>query len=97
TKGQYPSRRLIRFASGKWLWLIAERVSPLTLNASSLVANVSPRTSSVAVNLSWKWYRLRARPISNASRYTNLTVVEGLKLAAQTFTKDVTQLSSCAG
>ena len=26
-----------------------------------------------------------------------LTMVEGLKLAAQTFTKDVTQLSCCAG
>ncbi|EPA99448.1 hypothetical protein PG5_02550 [Pseudomonas sp. G5(2012)] len=40
---------------------------------------------------------MRARPISNASRYTNLTMVEGLKLAAQTFTKDVTQRSCCAG
>ena len=26
-----------------------------------------------------------------------LTMVEGLKLAAQTFSKDVTQLSCCAG
>jgi mercuric reductase len=26
-----------------------------------------------------------------------LTMVEGLKLCAQTFTKDVTQLSCCAG
>lgn len=26
-----------------------------------------------------------------------LTMVEGLKLAAQTFTKDVSQLSCCAG
>jgi mercuric reductase len=26
-----------------------------------------------------------------------LTMVEGLKLAAQTFTKDVAQLSCCAG
>ncbi|CQR42479.1 hypothetical protein THICB3270001 [Thiomonas sp. CB3] len=26
-----------------------------------------------------------------------LTMVEGLKLTAQTFTKDVTQLSCCAG
>lgn len=29
--------------------------------------------------------------------FPSLTMVEGLKLAAQTFSKDVTQLSCCAG
>ena len=29
--------------------------------------------------------------------FPDLTMVEGLKLAAQTFTKDVSQLSCCAG
>lgn len=40
------------------------------INASSFAVNVSPSTASFAVNLSRKSRRMRARPISNASRYT---------------------------
>lgn len=52
---------------------------------------------------------LRAMPVVMAMRanmtvqelaeelFPYLTMVEGLKLCAQTFTKDVTQLSCCAG
>ena len=54
-------------------------------------------------------FDLRAMPVVMAMRanmtvqelaeelFPYLTMVEGLKLCAQTFTKDVTQLSCCAG
>ena len=49
---------------------IAIKCKPAQLNASSLAANVSPTSPSVAVNLSWKSRRLQARLFSNASRYS---------------------------
>ena len=40
--------------------------------------------------------RMTVHDIAN-ELFPYLTMVEGLKLCAQTFTKDVTQLSCCAG
>jgi hypothetical protein len=47
----------------------AMECEPTPMNASSFAANVSMSGFSFAVNLSRKRRRMRARPVSNASRY----------------------------
>ena len=49
------------------------------------------QTAAIAIRM-----RMTVRELAD-QLFPYLTMVEGIKLAAQTFTKDVKQLSCCAG
>ena len=61
-------------------------VQAVTAEAGGII-----QTAAIAVQA-----RMTVHDLANPL-FPYLTMVEGLKLAAQTFTKDVTQLSCCAG
>ncbi len=86
-------RALVNFDTGGFIKMVAERESGRLLGVQS-VAGEAGRPIQTAV------MALRARMTVNEiadELFPYLTMVEGLKLCAQTFTKDVKQLSCCAG
>ena len=86
-------RALVNFDTGGFIKLVAERESGRLLGVQS-VAGAAGELIQTAV------MALRARMTVNEiadELFPYLTMVEGLKLCAQTFTKDVKQLSCCAG
>ncbi len=86
-------RALVNFDTGGFIKLVAERESGRLLGVQS-VAGEGGELIQTAV------MALRARMTVNEiadELFPYLTMVEGLKLCAQTFTKDVKQLSCCAG
>jgi mercuric reductase len=89
----YVPRALANFDTRGFIKLVAESGSGRLLGAQALAAEAGEVIQSAAL-------ALRAHMTIHdlaEQLFPYLTMVEGLKLTAQTFTKDVTQLSCCAG
>ncbi|MGQ0654268.1 MAG: mercury(II) reductase [Betaproteobacteria bacterium] len=86
-------RALVNFDTRGFIKVVAETGSGRLLGVQAVAAEAGELIQSAAL-------ALRARmTVSDLSDqlFPYLTMVEGLKLAAQTFAKDVKQLSCCAG
>ncbi|HVC11988.1 MAG TPA: mercury(II) reductase [Burkholderiales bacterium] len=86
-------RALVNFDTRGFVKLVAEARSGRLLGAQVLAAEAGEVIQSAALAL-----RARLTIAELAEQlFPYLTMVEGLKLCAQTFTKDVKELSCCAG
>jgi len=86
-------RALVNFDTGGFIKMVAERDSGRLLGAQAVTTEAGELIQTAAM-------ALRAGMTVQAigdELFPYLTMVEGLKLCAQTFTKDVEQLSCCAG
>ena len=86
-------RALINFDTGGFIKMVAERESGRLLGVQAVTGEAGELIQTAVM-------ALRARiTVHNLADelFPYLTMVEGLKLCAQTFTKDVSQLSCCAG
>ncbi len=86
-------RALANFDTRGFIKLVSERESGRLLGAQVLAAEGGEVIQTVALAIR---HRLTVPDLAN-QLFPYLTMVEGLKLCAQTFTKDVKQLSCCAG
>ena len=86
-------RALANFDTRGFIKLVAEKHSGRLLGAQVLAAEGGEIIQTVALALR---AHLTIHDLAD-QLFPYLTMVEGLKLAAQTFTKDVKQLSCCAG
>ena len=86
-------RALVNFDTRGFIKLVAEKPSGRLLGAQILAADAGEIIQSAALAIR---NRMTVAQLA-AELFPYLTMVEGLKLCAQTFTKDVTQLSCCAG
>ena len=86
-------RALVNFDTRGFIKLVAEAGSGRLLGAQVVAAEAGEiiQTAAIAIRA-----RMTVHDLAN-QLFPYLTMVEGLKLAAQTFTKDVSQLSCCAG
>ncbi|MGH8571687.1 MAG: mercury(II) reductase, partial [Gammaproteobacteria bacterium] len=86
-------RALANFDTRGFIKLVAERGSGRLLGAQVLAPEGGEiiQTAALAVH-----HRLTVRDLAERL-FPYLTMVEGLRLCAQTFTRDVTELSCCAG
>ncbi len=87
------SRALVNFDTRGFIKLVAEKDSGRVLGCQILAAEAGEiiQTAVLAIR-----NRMTIEDLA-AQLFPYLTMVEGLKLCAQTFSKDVTQLSCCAG
>jgi len=86
-------RALVNFETQGFIKLVAELGSGRLIGAQAVVPEAGEIIQSAAL-------AIRARmtvQILSDQLFPYLTMVEGLKLCAQTFFKDVKQLSCCAG
>ena len=86
-------RALVNFDTGGFIKIVAERESGRLLGVQAVAGEAGELIQTAVM-------ALRARMTVNDiadELFPYLTMVEGLKLCAQTFTKDVKQLSCCAG
>lgn len=86
-------RALVNFDTGGFIKMVAERESGRLLGVQSVAGEAGELIQTAVM-------ALRAGMTVNEiadELFPYLTMVEGLKLCAQTFTKDVKQLSCCAG
>lgn len=86
-------RALANFDTRGFIKLVAESDGGRLLGAQMLAAEAGEVIQAAALALR---NRMTVHEIAD-QLFPYLTMVEGLKLAAQTFTKDVKQLSCCAG
>ena len=86
-------RALVNFDTGGFIKLVAERDSGRLLGVQAVAGEAGELIQTAVMALR---ARMTVHDIAN-ELFPYLTMVEGLKLCAQTFTKDVTQLSCCAG
>ena len=86
-------RALVNFDTRGFIKLVAEAGSGRLLGVQVVAAEAGEiiQTAAIAIRA-----RMTVHDLAN-QLFPYLTMVEGLKLAAQTFTKDVSQLSCCAG
>jgi mercuric reductase len=86
-------RALANFDTRGFIKLVSERESGRLLGAQVLAGEGGEviQTAALAIR-----HRLTVKDLAE-QLFPYLTMVEGLKLCAQTFTKDVKQLSCCAG
>lgn len=86
-------RALANFDTRGFIKLVAEKESGRLLGAQVLAAEAGEviQTAALAIR-----NRMTVQELAD-QLFPYLTMVEGLKLCAQTFTKDVKQLSCCAG
>lgn len=86
-------RALANFDTRGSIKLVAEKDTGRLLGAQILAAEAGEiiQTAALAIR-----HRMTIQELAD-QLFPYLTMVEGLKLAAQTFTKDVKQLSCCAG
>ena len=86
-------RALVNFDTRGFIKLVAESGSGRLLGVQAVAAEASEiiQTAAIAIRA-----RMTVHDLAN-QLFPYLTMVEGLKLAAQTFTRDVSQLSCCAG
>lgn len=86
-------RALVNFDKRGFIKLVAEAGSGRLLGVQAVTAEAGEiiQTAAIAIHA-----RMTVHDLAN-QLFPYLTMVEGLKLAAQTFTKDVKQLSCCAG
>lgn len=86
-------RALVNFDTRGFIKVVAERGSGRLLGVQAVAPEAGELIQSAALAI-----RARMSVADLADQlFPYLTMVEGLKLAAQTFTKDVSQLSCCAG
>lgn len=86
-------RALANFDSTGFIKLVAESETGLILGAQVLAEGGGDIIQSAALAIANK---MTIQELSN-QLFPYLTMVEGLKLCAQTFTRDVKELSCCAG
>jgi mercuric reductase len=86
-------RALANFETRGFIKLVAERESGRLLGSQVLAAEGGEIIQTAVLALH---KRMTIQDLAN-QLFPYLTMVEGLKLCAQTFTKDVKQLSCCAG
>jgi len=86
-------RALANFDTHGFIKLVAEKNTGRLLGAQILSAEGGEIIQTAAIALR---NRMTIEELSN-QLFPYLTMVEGIKLCAQTFTKDVKQLSCCAG
>ena len=86
-------RALVNFDTRGFIKLVAEAGSGRLLGVQAVTAQAGEiiQTAAIAIRAG-----MTVHDLAN-QLFPYLTMVEGLKLAAQTFIKDVTQLSCCAG
>lgn len=86
-------RALVNFETGGFIKLVAERESGRLVGVQSVAGEAGEliQTAVMAIRAG-----MTVNEIAD-ELFPYLTMVEGLKLCAQTFTKDVKQLSCCAG
>ena len=86
-------RALVNFESRGFIKLVAETGSGRLLGVQVVAPHAGEiiQTAALAIRV-----RMTVHELAD-QLFPYLTMVEGLKLAAQTFTKDVRQLSCCAG
>ena len=86
-------RALANFDTRGFIKLVADSKTGRLLGAQAVASQAGELIQTAAL-------AIRAQMTVNdlaSQLFPYLTMVEGLKLAAQTFTKDVKQLSCCAG
>ena len=90
---EHVPRALVNFETHGFVKLVAETATGRILGAQILAPEAGEmiQTAALAVR-----NRMTADDLAN-QLFPYLTMVEGLKLCAQTFRKDVRQLSCCAG
>lgn len=86
-------RALANFDMQGFIKLVAERDSGRLLGVQVLAAEGGEMIQTAALAIR---HRMTVQELAN-QLFPYLTMVEGLKLCAQTFNKDVSQLSCCAG
>jgi len=86
-------RALAGFTTEGFIKLVAEQDSGRILGAQILAAEAGEVIQTAAIAIA---HGLRVSDLAE-QLFPYLTMVEGLKLCAQTFTKDIKQLSCCAG
>lgn len=86
-------RALVNFDTNGFIKMIAERDSGRLLGVQAVAGEAGELIQSAALAIR---ARMTVQELAD-QLFPYLTMVEGLKLAAQTFIKDVTQLSCCAG
>ena len=86
-------RALVNFNARGAIKLVAEAGTGRLLGAQVISSHAGEiiQTAALAIRA-----RMTVHELAD-QLFPYLTMVEGLKLAAQTFTKDVSQLSCCAG
>ncbi len=86
-------RALANFDTRGFIKLVAEAGSGRLLGVQAVAPEAGEliQTAALAIH-----HRMTVADLG-AQLFPYLTMVEGLKLAAQTFSKDVKQLSCCAG
>ncbi|HEY3287040.1 MAG TPA: mercury(II) reductase [Gemmatimonadaceae bacterium] len=90
---EHVPRALVNFDTRGFIKLVADAGTGQLLGAQIVAAEAGEVIQSAALALH---AGLTVRELAD-QLFPYLTMVEGLKLAAQTFTKDVSQLSCCAG
>ena len=86
-------RALANFDTRGFIKLVVEEGSRLLIGVQAVAPEASELIQSAALAIR---AQMTARELAD-QLFPYLTMVEGLKLAAQTFSKDVKQLSCCAG
>ncbi|MHB8570292.1 MAG: FAD-dependent oxidoreductase, partial [Metallibacterium sp.] len=86
-------RALANFDTRGFIKLVAEVGSNRLIGVQALAAEAGELIQAAALAIR---NRMTVQELAD-QLFPYLTMVEGLKLAAQTFTKDVSQLSCCAG
>ncbi len=86
-------RALVNFDTRGFIKLVAEVGTGRILGVQAVAAEAGELIQAAALAIRG---RMTVQDLVD-QLFPYLTMVEGLKLAAQTFTKDVTQLSCCAG
>ena len=86
-------RALVNFDTTGFLKLVVDKETGRLIGAQILSAEAGEMIQTAALAISNK---MTVRELGD-QLFPYLTMVEGLKLCAQTFFKDVTQLSCCAG
>ncbi|SCC93889.1 Mercuric reductase [Thiomonas sp. X19] len=86
-------RALANFDTRGFIKLVAEVGSGRLIGVQAVAAEAGELIQTAALAIR---NRMTVQELAD-QLFPYLTMVEGLKLAAQTFTKDVTQLSCCAG
>ena len=89
----YVPRALVNFDTRGFIKIVAETGSGRLLGVQAVASEAGEVIQSAALAIRAK---LTVHDLADAL-FPYLTMVEGLKLCAQTFTKDVSKLSCCAG
>ena len=86
-------RALVNFDTHGFIKLVAEASTGRLIGVQAVTAEAGEiiQTAALAIRA-----RMTVKDLAD-QLFPYLTMVEGLKLAAQTFVKDVKQLSCCAG